>query len=263
MKNEEKQSVQVLVATMNQDDHQLMERMNIQTDALVGNQCDRNGVEEFEFGDNSIKYFNMSDRGVGLNRNTALMRASADICILADDDMVFYEGYERQILDAYQKYPEYDVIILNIGETPRVRYVVGKPMKVTRWNYGRFGAARITFRRKAISYAGISFNLNFGGGATHSSGEDSLFLSDCLKAGLKIIAIPLEIAKLDNTDRDSTWFKGYTEKYFFDKGVFYGLAHPLMKKAFCLQYVIRHSDEVNVLGRKKALSCMLEGIKYV
>ena len=41
--------VQVLVATMNQKDHTLLEKMNIQSDVIVGNQCDYNLVEEFEY----------------------------------------------------------------------------------------------------------------------------------------------------------------------------------------------------------------------
>ena len=38
-------TLQVLVAAMNQRDHALPEQMNLQSDALIGNQCDRNAVE--------------------------------------------------------------------------------------------------------------------------------------------------------------------------------------------------------------------------
>ena len=38
-------SVQVLVAAMNQTDHSLLDRMNIQSDAIIGNQCDYNSGE--------------------------------------------------------------------------------------------------------------------------------------------------------------------------------------------------------------------------
>ena len=40
-------TLQVLVATMHQTDHSLLEKMNIQSDAIVVNQCNRNEVERF------------------------------------------------------------------------------------------------------------------------------------------------------------------------------------------------------------------------
>ena len=47
--------IQVLVATMNQNDHSLIEKMNICTDAIVANQCDYNSVEKFEYNGNRIE----------------------------------------------------------------------------------------------------------------------------------------------------------------------------------------------------------------
>ena len=76
--------VQVLVATMHQTDYSLLEKMNIQTDAIVVNQCDENKIEEFEYNGHKIKWLSLKERGVGLSRNTALMRADADILLFAD-----------------------------------------------------------------------------------------------------------------------------------------------------------------------------------
>ena len=94
-------NIQVLVATMHQTDHSLPEKMNIQTDAIIGNQCDRNEVEDFEWNGHKIKYLSFAERGVGLNRNNALMRASADVCLFADDDMVFVADYEKIITTSF------------------------------------------------------------------------------------------------------------------------------------------------------------------
>ena len=105
--------IQVLVAAMHQTDHSLLEKMNIQTDAIIGNQCDRNEVEDFEWNGHRIKYLNFAERGVGLNRNNALMRADADICLFADDDMVYVDGYAEKILTAFNENPDADVIVFN------------------------------------------------------------------------------------------------------------------------------------------------------
>ena len=68
--------IQVLVAAMNQKDYSLLDKMNIKTDVIVGNQCDENAVSDFEYNGHTVKWLSFCERGVGLNRNNALMRAS-------------------------------------------------------------------------------------------------------------------------------------------------------------------------------------------
>ncbi|HAZ18611.1 MAG TPA: glycosyl transferase 2, partial [Clostridiales bacterium] len=97
-------TVEVLVASMHQTNHGLLQKMNIQSDAIIGNQCDRNEIENFIYQGHKIRYLSFCERGVGLNRNNALMRATADICILADDDMVFDDGYEQKVKTWFARY---------------------------------------------------------------------------------------------------------------------------------------------------------------
>lgn len=106
--------LQVLISTMNQTDYSLLERMNIQTDAVVVNQCSENKVEDFEFRGHRIKWISMSDRGIGLSRNTALFNSSSDIILFADDDMVYENGYEKNVINAFKRHKTADVICFNI-----------------------------------------------------------------------------------------------------------------------------------------------------
>lgn len=237
-------SIQVLVASMNQKDHSLIDKMNIQTDAIVGNQCDRNEIEEFVYNGNKIKYLSFNERGVGLNRNNTLMRATAEICILADDDIVFLDGYDKKIKKWFDENPNADVIIFNLIEKPKKRYVINKKFKVGYHNYMKFGATRIAFRRRSITRAGITFNLHFGGGAEFSAGEDTLFLNECLKRKLNIIAVPEFIATLTDT-RDSSWFQGYTDKFFIDRGALFAAVSKRWAWLLCLQFAIRRRKKFN------------------
>ena len=237
-------SIQVLVASMNQKDHSLLGEMNIQTDAIIGNQCDRNEIEEFNYKGNNIKYLSFNERGVGLNRNNTLMRASADICVLADDDIVFVDGYAEKIEKWFNENPQADVIIFNFIEESKKRYVIKKEFKVGYHNFMKFGATRIAFRRKSITRAGITFNLHFGGGAEFSAGEDTLFLNDCLKKGLNILAVPEFIATLSDS-RESSWFQGYTEKFFTDRGALFAAVSKRWAWIICLQFAIRRRKKFN------------------
>lgn len=233
-------TVQVLVATMNQDDHDLVAKMNIQTSAIVANQCSTNSVEEFYFQDNKITYLNFNETGVGLNRNNALIRADADICLIADDDLTYLNDYEALVKKAYYDYPKADFIIFNLIEKDSARYVIKRPTKVSYFNFLRYGTARFSFRLDAIRNNSICFNQNFGGGTSHSHGEDNIFLFQCLKSNLNVIAVPVALAVL-NEDRESTWHRTYDEKYFKDQGILYKTMFKKTWRLFCFQDSVRHS----------------------
>lgn len=233
-------TIEVLVATMNQeDDCSLPIDMNIQSDAIIGNQCGRNEIKELEYNGHRIKYVSFAEKGVGLNRNNALMRSTADICVLADDDQIFVDGYSEIISNSFRQNPDADVIIFNL--ISKNKFVIKKSHRVRLFNFGKFGSPRIAFRRTSVTKHGIFFNLHFGGGAQYSAGEDTLFLHDCLKKGLKIVAVPYFIAHLTE-ERESTWFTGYTEKYFSDKGALFQCMSPRWARLLCLQFCVRHRN---------------------
>lgn len=230
--------IQVLVATMNQTDHSLIKKMNIKTDAIVGNQCRFNSIEEFTVGTQNIRYLNFAEKGVGLNRNNALMRADADICLFADDDMVYEDNYAEIVEGCFLENPDADVIVFNLKEKNVSRKVIQKRFRVGYLNYLRYGTARIAIRLSSVKRFGIYFNQCFGGGTEHCHGEDNLFLTACLKNGLKIIAVPKYIATLTE-ERASSWNTGYDEKYLRDQGDLYRVISRRWWWLLCLQDAVR------------------------
>lgn len=209
-------TVEVLVATMNQVEYEtLPSYLNLQTNAIIGNQCNRNEIVETFYQNNSIKWLNFKERGVGKNRNNALMRSTADIVVFSDDDMIFDNGYEETVLRVFNENPEADIIIFNIkGDDGRKR----KMTQIKRFtNKTFYGAARIAARRDKLFKYNLFFNLCFGGGTEYSCGEDSLFLSNCKWRGLKILLVPDSIATLQ-MGRVSSWYQGPTDKFYRDKG---------------------------------------------
>lgn len=237
--------VQVLIATMNQSDYSLLEKMNIRSDAIVGNQCNYNRVDDFMWNGYKIKYLNFAEKGVGLNRNNALMRAYADYCLFADDDMIYEDDYVEKIYHEFATLQDADVIIFNLREKDPQRFIIKKITKVNYFNYLRYGTARIAVKLKSIRDNGIFFNLCFGGGTEHCHGEDNLFLTDCLNKGLKIYAVPEYIATLTE-ERKSSWNNGYNEKYLRDQGKLYYAISKRWWKLLCLQDLIRNKKKYNI-----------------
>lgn len=252
--------VQVLVAAMNQHDHDLLEKMNIQSDVIVGNQCDYNSVEKFEYKTHSAMYLNFAERGVGLNRNNALMRATGDICLFADDDMVYVDNYVDLIEKAFLDHPDADIIAFNLIEKIPTRYVIKEFKRIRFYNFLTYGTARIAVRLNKVRENGISFNLCFGGGTNHCHGEDNIFISDCLKNGMKMYAVPISIAELTE-ERESTWNNGYDSTYLVDQGVLYRTITKRFWKLLCFQDAIRHARKEYGTNWSNAYTLMTKGGK--
>lgn len=240
--------VQVLVAAMYEGGASLARRLGITTDAVIGCQCDKNGTEQETVEGAEIVTCYSTERGVGLNRNTALLHATAEFCLIADDDMRYFDGYGETVEKAFDSHPEADVIIFNVDEPRRKKpFVIKKPFRVGWHNFMRFATFRFAIRTASIREKGILFHLDFGGGTRYAHGEDSIFLADCLGAGLRVIALPDTVATLTYT-RESTWFQGFNDKYFNDQGALYAAISRRHFRFLCLQDVLRHRKKYSVHG---------------
>ncbi len=253
--------IQMLVSAVDQDVRTLAKRMNIRTDAVIINQCDGFAYEEYEHHSHMIRCYSLRERGVGLSRNSALMRAEAEISIFSDEDIVYEDGYEGKVAEAFDRHKDADMLLFNVKVAEGRRTYWNEKEKRIRWyNYGRYPAYSIAARTDALHRANISFSLLFGGGAKYSNGEDSLFLRDCLKKKMKIVALPEVIG--EEKERESTWFHGYNEKFFKDRGVLYHFLYGRMAVLFSLRFLLAHKEEMcREIGWRQAYSLMKKGIR--
>jgi len=231
--------LQVLLSVMNQKDHSIVKKANLQTDAIIVNQTDEFKSEKFSHNGSEIHFLSFDEKGVGLSRNNALMRSTADIAVFGDEDIRYVDGYEEVILKEFKNNPKADMVVFNVpSDNPdRPTYHISKRTRVRVHNSLRYGAVKMAIRPDRIKKKNIYFSLLFGGGAKYSSGEDSLLIYSVLKSGLKVYASPEVIGYV--SQEDSTWFTGYTDKFFVDKGVLFGSLSPKLSYVLCLQYVMR------------------------
>lgn len=254
-------SVQVLVSAVNQEPHALAERMRLRTDAVLINQTDREAEEVFLFQGKEIRCFSYAERGVGRSRNHALDYADREICLFADEDIRYDEGYEDRIAAAFEKQPEADLITFNFRvDASRATYE-NKAEKRVRWySYGRYPTFAVAARTEALKRSGVRFSLLFGGGAKYSNGEDSLFLHDCLKKGLRVYASTEWLG--EEIFRPSTWFQGYNDKFFFDRGVLYHFLYGRLALLMSIRFLLAHRKVMcGEMGLKKAYRLMKKGIQ--
>lgn len=244
--------LQVLVVTMHQTDLSLVDKMNLRCDTIIANQADREEIVQQELAGGKVKMITTATRGVGLNRNIALLAADQEIVLFADDDMVYYDGLESTVLEAFRRVPQADVLVFGIDIvqngviTEKRRTPVGR---LHTWNAMRYGTVRVAARRNALVGKNITFHQCFGGGCPFSAGEDSLFLKACLDAGLKVYSYD---GVLGTCCKDtSSWFVGYNEKYFYDKGVLVRHLFPRTAYVMAMYFAVRfkRKTQVNVWKR--------------
>lgn len=256
--------VEVLVATVNCTDiKKLIKKMNIQTDAIIANQCDHIGYEEIKYNNSSIKVYSFPERGVGLNRNNALMRASGDIVLFADDDEALVDKYEKKIINEFKTNKKADMLVFGVDSVGGTRNAchIKKSTRVHKYNSLKYGAVRFALKLDAIRKNNICFSLLFGGGARYGSGEDSIFIYDCLNNKMKVYTSPVIIGTVDFSD--SSWFNGYNEKYYFDKGALFYSLHKKFALLFSLIYLLRHRNEQSSLTFNQKLSLLKKGINHI
>ena len=249
--------MQVLVATMGQKDLSLLDKMNISCHAVIANQADRNEILVSD----RATMVTTATRGVGLNRNIALLASDAEILLFADDDLVYYDGMAQAVQAAFRENPQADVLIFGVditrnGQVTERRHLKNKRLRV--WNAMRFGMVRVAARRETLLRANISFHQSFGGGCPFSSGEERLFLKACFDAGLKVYANSYVLGTCAKDT--STWFVGHNEKYFYDKGVLMRCLFPRCPRLMALYFGIRFKRQTE-LTAKQRVKWMLAGVR--
>lgn len=254
-------TLQLLVAAMGREPRELAEEMGIESDAIIVSQGDRYAYEELNWKNRSIRYFSMAERGVGLSRNHSLMRASADISLFADEDIVYEPGYEQEVLAAFEAHPQADMLLFHVQAMPgRETYRNDSFGRVHWYNCGRYPTYSFAVRTGKLHQNNITFSLLFGGGARYSNGEDSLFIRDCLKAGFKVYKVPVTIGH--ERQRESTWFAGYNTRFFYDRGVLYRYLYGHMAGFMALRFLLVHRGLMcREIPWKKAYGIMRRGIR--
>ena len=132
--------------------------------------------------------------------------AQGKICLFADDDVEYPQGAFQSILDAFTRNPKADVILFQIVTADGRAFK--KYPKRSKW-IGLVGALsasspNLAFRLDSIKKKGLWFDERFGLKSDFPTGEQVIFVSDCLKHGLKVWfeACPVVIHPLENSGKN-------------------------------------------------------------
>lgn len=207
-------TLEVLLSCMQADDVSLIEKMGLKTDAVVVNQCGMDAYKEYLYNNKNVRICYSTLKGLSKSRNLAIEKATADVCLLCDDDEVLRADYENGILGAFLECPSADVIVFKVGNLNK-KY----QKNIHKLNFidiFKVSSVQIAFRRENIIKNEILFDEKLGSGSGNGAEEELKFLLDCKRKKLKIYYYPLEIATL--TESESTWFDGFNYQFFYQRG---------------------------------------------
>lgn len=244
---------QILCVTMNQFDFSKIEEMNIHSDVVFANQCDKTSFMEKEFLGHKAQMISTNTKGVGINRNLALCYADADICILADDDIRYNDDLEKIVINEFEENPNADIIIFHLDTDTENRKLekYKKTRKVHFWDRTPWGAVRVAFRLDRVREKNVWFSTLFGGGALFPCGEDSIWINDAKKNGLVFYVSDKTIGLV--SCQESSWFTGFNEKRFYAAGALYAYLYPYSFNIWKLYFAIRTINKGSLSLRERLL----------
>jgi glycosyltransferase involved in cell wall biosynthesis len=136
----------------------------------------------------------LEGRGLSRNRNKTLQMADGDIALLADDDAIYRPEHFERVFRVFEEADAPDVVCFKIA-TPEgeAEYKVYSPDAYSLNEESRhyISSLEIAFRVAPVKEKAICFDERFGlGSELIKSGEEAVFIFDCIRAGLKVSYIP-------------------------------------------------------------------------
>ena len=253
---------EIAISTMHKNHEQvlqMLEKENIHCNCMVINQCDEESFEELLINGQQIRIFYTTERGLSKSRNMALKNVKADILAIGDDDLFYYDNFDRIILDYYESNKKADVVLFNMDDL--YKKFSDKNHKCNFFELSGYISMEATFRIASIHERLLQFNEFFGTGSKYfNSGEENIFLADCYHKKCKVFYCKDKIVK--RLPGESSWFTSFNDEKFIKTR---GAVYYAMTKTFFVLYILRFAflnrKKLKPVTTFKALKLMISGKK--
>lgn len=137
--------------------------------------------------------------GLSKNRNHAFSKATAPLLLISDDDVVYTNDSFLTVIAGFRMFPDDDLIAFQYDSAAAPKFYPKYRENLSTRSKGYYiSSIELAMRRESV-VGKVWFNENFGIGARFPSGEEDLFVKDCLDAGLNCWYLPATIARHDGT----------------------------------------------------------------
>jgi len=184
-------SLEILISTKNRDNLDFLNNIFVNNNAHSNPILIINQTQNLNFScphSDNINLINVNEIGLSKSRNLAIENAKADICLLADDDIVYENNFESIILNAFNLNPCADIITFKMNDfkgNSFKEYPIIK--KHNKKSLSFVNSVVIAFRRNSIISNKVFFDENFGLGSTFQTADEYVFLRNALNLNLNIV----------------------------------------------------------------------------
>lgn len=141
-----------------------------------------------------VKIYDLAGRGLSRNRNNCIDHATADICIIADDDCLYTHEQLQAVIDTFASNNDIDIATFMYSGEGDSKYYPSQTADLNNFPKGYYvSSIEVAFKRESLQ-GKVYFNENFGlGTEPFHCGEENLFIQDALAMGLKCQFFPITI----------------------------------------------------------------------
>ena len=143
----------------------------------------------------TIRVVNTNEKGLSKSRNLAIKNAIKSICLIADDDVVYVDNFEKKIVSAFNSIKNAAIITFN-----HQRIGLDYPQNILKSGYlhnrktiQKVCSVEIAFKLDDIKKSLTFFDKHFGLGSFFEAAEEFLFLRCMLNANHKLYYNPAVI----------------------------------------------------------------------
>ncbi|WP_374175446.1 glycosyltransferase family 2 protein [Flavobacterium tructae] len=258
--------IEILIATMNRDSLDFLLSMFPFSSfpnfpILIINQTQKNTILTSSYP--NVRIINSFEKGLSKSRNLALENAIGKILVIADDDIIYEEGFIANIIKAYNEFTEVAVIsfcAVNSNGDLLKKYPYRLKKNLNIFDIFNTSSIEITLNKKILDTTKIRFDENFGLGGIFELGEEAIFLSDLKKENKQLVFVPEVIVK--HQQQTSSDKKEVMERYYINGALFF----RILKKNAVIWLLIKlcfdlKQKNLKLTGIKKALNRTYEGYK--
>ena len=237
-------SFEILIATMFREDLNFLDAMFSLNDSADFNIIIVNQTSEDKLLSSdrpNVKVINSLDRGSPASRNLAIRNATADVCLMADDDIVYQPHLKKHIEVAYSNHPEAAMIsfeaINEHGQSFADYFPEGLHDKKS---LKKIYTIVISFKREVFKAHQVYFNHYFGVGSVFKGETEYAFLRNAYDKGLNMIHVANVIVQ--HPDENSGRFMGSDDALYARSALtqrFYGNFSYLWLLKYVL-FIYRH-----------------------
>lgn len=207
-----------------------------------------------------VSIFPLQGQGLCRNRNNAIAHATADLWILADDDIRLRQEYLDNLRQIAQEHPSVDIFALQ-ALTPQgtpLHYYPDHSFSYPSIPRGFYFNSMGLVLRSGRNYPLFDTRFGLGSQRLHM-GEEDVFLHHCYAKGLRITFFPQPLLITPGTTTSSRYSTDSSLQE--TRGAMLTILHgPWLASLHIISTAIKMRHQLNILPH---LSHMFSGMRYI